>query len=144
MTTLVTILCALQEGNCFYCGVKFSGPALNNSNKNRERRRRDQWSRDHVLPLSRGGKLYVLSCVGCNSDKSCRLPTSDEFRRAVLLRAKVDDVGVALVGAKSWSTLESEKALVREKIAASHTDHGYRYPREEIRSSKLADALAAA
>lgn len=126
--TLVALLCALQKGECFYCGVRFSGPVLNR----RGRKQSHQWSREHVLPLSKGGKLYVLACVGCNSAKGCRLPSADEMRRAVSLRNQVDVIGRALQG-DGWCTLEQEKARVREKIDAAHVKAPvYRCPKDDV------------
>ena len=48
----------LQEGICYYCGLKVSP---------------EKATMDHVVPLSRGGKStrgnLVLSCKACNTKK---------------------------------------------------------------------------
>lgn len=48
---------------CLYCGVRFSRPHL---------------TRDHVMPLSKGGQdtweNVVTACFHCNSRKGCRTP----------------------------------------------------------------------
>lgn len=114
MSALVAILCALQGGNCFYCGCRFTGEP-----RSKLKYRQDtQWSRDHVIPLSKGGKLFVLACLKCNGKKGCRMPTAEEMRRAVVLRSQVDEIGRAMQS--GWVTLDDEKAVVRARIDAAH------------------------
>ena len=58
-----TALFARDAQLCLYCGREFSRPSL---------------TRDHVLPLSKGGRdtweNVVTACFGCNSRKSNRTP----------------------------------------------------------------------
>lgn len=131
MSSLVAILCALQQGNCFYCGSRFTGEPRSS----RKKRQDTQWSRDHVIPLSKGGKLFVLACLKCNGEKGCKMPSAEEMRRAVILRSQVDEIGRALQS--GWMSLADEKAIVRARLdeARDTRPHGFRWPREEARAS---------
>lgn len=52
------------DGFCFYCGRPIwkskSHPYTEHS-----------FTRDHVIPKSKGGKHTVPACLGCNWDKVC-------------------------------------------------------------------------
>jgi len=62
---------ALQEGRCFYCGVTMT-----------KKGKKRKMSVDHFVPKSKQGsnsvENTVLSCSGCNSTKSDRMPTLEE------------------------------------------------------------------
>lgn len=62
-------LLGIQGWRCFYC---------------RSRLRLEQATRDHVLPMCRGGtnaENLVAACLRCNSEKGDRLPTDEEMIR---------------------------------------------------------------
>jgi len=63
--------------SCFYCGKNMEGV-------NRKRNPKDARTKDHVTPLSRGGKLKVPACYECNQLK--RNLKLEEYRVMVAYR----------------------------------------------------------
>lgn len=65
------------KGECFYCGTLIL---------------EDEFSVDHVMPLSRGGsnllQNLVAACVRCNNRKGDRLPSNQELERAESLHSR--------------------------------------------------------
>lgn len=74
---LVHRLLSAQGGKCFYCPRRISF--------DRSPRHSRFASKDHFIPLSRGGSAgmsnVVLSCRRCNTQKANRLPTMIELLR---------------------------------------------------------------
>src|SRR4051812_34495038 len=97
---LAFALCAAQEGKCFYCGVRFTGPRAG------ERWIPTQWTRDHIRPQAGGnGNSYnvVLACQKCNNEKADRPPTQEQLERAARMWAKALNIGLAFHGdGLSW------------------------------------------
>lgn len=54
--------------SCFYCGVEL----LQTRPPNGQRHPPNGYTRDHVIPKSKGGKVKVPCCVWCNSKKGSR------------------------------------------------------------------------
>jgi len=46
----------LKGNSCFYCGVRFDWEILS--------------TKDHLIPVSQGGRIIVPACKGCNNLKS--------------------------------------------------------------------------
>ena len=74
-----------RDGNlCLYCGKAYGDAGL---------------TRDHVVPISRGGKdawsNVVSSCKRCNAHKGCRMP--DEARMPLLAVPYVPNMAEYLV-----------------------------------------------
>lgn len=122
MCVLVALLCACQDGRCFYCDTEFAGPV-----QAKDRLRQDQWTRDHLFPRSRGGgkgRNIILSCVRCNRLKGDRLPTRDELKRAQAIHVRVERLG-KIFDAAFWS----------------EQPQGFHWPKQESQSYPMAAAL---
>lgn len=65
-----------EWGLCPYCGVQMV-PSADCDDRNSE-------SQDHIVPQSRGGRITVLVCRGCNQDKHHL--TLNEYRLVLSLR----------------------------------------------------------
>lgn len=78
-----------QAGSCFFCRETMApGPW--------SVRRRGGFTKDHVVPKSRGGSAernVVLACKPCNGEKSDRLPTPEELARLDMIYRLLDETG---------------------------------------------------
>lgn len=91
------LLCAAQDGRCFYCNGLFCGQ----SGTRMKTRKVGRWTRDHLRARSNGhglGGNTVLACAPCNMNKGAREPTDDELTRASMIFGIVNRLGVALIG----------------------------------------------
>jgi hypothetical protein len=132
VTTLVAILCACQDGRCFYCGHEFSGPPRQGRG-----RRPSQWSKDHLWPKRAGGQStrnIVLACNHCNTEKGDRVPTQDEVDRASVLFERVRKMGKIVVATDFWEERHWPKPM-----------RPFSWPKEETpQPTAIAAALEAA
>lgn len=130
MKIIDALICAAQEGKCFYCGGEFRGQHLSSS-KRHAKDRKGKWTRDHLIPDSKGGgklRNIILACVGCNIAKKDRDPTEDEIVRAARIFATVEKLLVCLTG-DGWASFPGRST--------------FKWPRDEIPAqSKLAEELA--
>lgn len=71
-----------QEHRCFYCGTLMIYEKRHDDDKYRNPRRA---TRDHVIPLSKGGPNeahnIVAACLGCNTAKGDM--TAEEFKESL-------------------------------------------------------------
>lgn len=73
----LALICA-QDGKRFYCDEGLKGPQVDPVPHPRS------WTRDHVMPLQRGGsnkRNRVIACFACNQEKDGRRPTAPELHR---------------------------------------------------------------
>lgn len=81
---------SVQKGKCFYCGKPLHI-------KSWKRSRGNGWTRDHVVPLSRGGSNgggnIVMACQRCNQRKDDRRPEKHETKTAYMNWQKVRRFG---------------------------------------------------
>lgn len=72
---------------CFYCGIKTT-PTPKGQKLNGARYPSSMQTKDHLVPISRGGSLQgfnvVTSCLKCNRDK--RDLTFEEYKTLMALR----------------------------------------------------------
>jgi 5-methylcytosine-specific restriction endonuclease McrA len=71
------------NGNCYYCGT-FLAKAQSQKQGQSHIAMPNDWTRDHIVPRSRGGSSTVDSCLRCNHDKG-RL-TLEEYRLVIMFR----------------------------------------------------------
>lgn len=71
----------LSGQTCFYCGLSFP---------------LDSITIDHLVPRVKGVHTeripnFVPACLRCNNEKDCRMPTSDEIKKATVLHLNPDE-----------------------------------------------------
>jgi hypothetical protein len=127
MKIIDALICAAQEGKCFYCGGEFRGQRVT---ERRKSPRPDKWTRDHLFPVSQGGgklRNIVLACEACNTGKKDRAPTENEIVRAARVFATVERLLRCMTG-DEWD---------------AHLPACFKWPREELPAqSKLAEELS--
>ena len=75
--SLVNRLWVVQSGRCFHCGEAMLMGVASNHGRG--------WSREHIFPVSRGGRNagnVVLAHRKCNSARGNPEPSEDEIERA--------------------------------------------------------------
>jgi hypothetical protein len=131
MTVLVALLCACQGGKCFYCRVPFSGPVIKGEAQP------DNWTRDHVHPWCDGGRLIVLACYRCNQGKGSKLPTEEQWDRAMRLYVQAAELGKMVCG-EGWKMID-EPVRPEKGPALNRPFHWPRWP--ESKSNPFAEQL---
>lgn len=81
-SSLVNRLWVVQSGRCFHCGEAMLMRVASNHGRG--------WSREHIYPVSRGGRNagnVVLAHRKCNSARGNPEPSEDEIERALAIFA---------------------------------------------------------
>ena len=96
MNTYILRLFVAQGGMCFHCGTTMKKRAALNSK--RSGRRNDGYTREHLVPKSKGGgngENVVLAHKSCNLKKGEQMPTANEVSRAKRIHEQAKSLPVS-------------------------------------------------